>query len=224
MHNVAFKKILVETLCNVRRPTRCPQPLHSVRLMVSYTVQCLRNDFFKPTLCKGGIPATCEICKPLYQPLHKPSYQPLHLLRSDMCVLRLLLQYQVSFSLHTLTSFGYWQPKPGSTVFHTICFLSLLPWKFPSSSVETSTYFHGNNLTSMGASRQLLWKHIYVHGNFHGIKYGSKFYFLHGSRFTSFHGIVMEVDVLPFTSMEVAIKVASFSSFIYCTSMKASIY
>ena len=55
----ALKNILVETLNNVGHPTRCPQPLNSVRLMVSYIVQCLHNDFFKPTLCKGGVPATC---------------------------------------------------------------------------------------------------------------------------------------------------------------------
>ena len=37
-HNVGFKKLLVETLNSVGHPTRCPQPLNSVRLMVSYIV------------------------------------------------------------------------------------------------------------------------------------------------------------------------------------------
>ena len=55
-HNGGFKKVIVETLNNVGHPTRCPQPLNSVRLMVSHIVQCLHSDFFKPTLCKGGGP------------------------------------------------------------------------------------------------------------------------------------------------------------------------
>ena len=59
LNNVGLKNVLVETLNNVGHPTRCPQPPNSVRLMVSYIVQCLHNDFFKPTLCKGGVPATC---------------------------------------------------------------------------------------------------------------------------------------------------------------------
>ena len=63
-HNVSIKKILVETLNNVRHPTRCPQPLNSVRQMVSYIVQCLRNVFFKPTLCKKGGPG--HLCKEKY--------------------------------------------------------------------------------------------------------------------------------------------------------------
>ena len=52
----ALKKILVETLNNVGHPTRRPQPVNSVRLMVSCVVQRLRNDFLKPTLYKGGGP------------------------------------------------------------------------------------------------------------------------------------------------------------------------
>ena len=28
--------------------------------MVFYVVQCLHNDCLKPTLCNGGVPATCE--------------------------------------------------------------------------------------------------------------------------------------------------------------------
>ena len=51
LHNVGLKNILVETLNNVGHPTRCPQPLNSVRLMVSYIIQCLM--IFKPILCKG---------------------------------------------------------------------------------------------------------------------------------------------------------------------------
>ena len=58
--NVGFKNILVETFNNIGHPTRCPQPLNSVRLMMSFIVQGLHNVFFKPTLCKGGVPATCE--------------------------------------------------------------------------------------------------------------------------------------------------------------------
>ena len=49
LHNVGFRKIIVETLNSVGHPTRCPQPLNSVRQKVSYIVQCLRNDFLKPT-------------------------------------------------------------------------------------------------------------------------------------------------------------------------------
>ena len=59
LHNVGFQKILVETFNNVGHPTRCPQPLNSVRQTVSYIVQCLHHDFLKPTLCRGGVPATC---------------------------------------------------------------------------------------------------------------------------------------------------------------------
>ena len=59
LHNVGFKKSVVETLNNAGHPTRCPQPLNSVRLMVSYIVQCLHNYCFKPTLCKEEVPATC---------------------------------------------------------------------------------------------------------------------------------------------------------------------
>ena len=51
LHKVDLKKILVQTLNDVGHPTRCPQPLNSVRLMVP--------EFLKPTLCKGGVPATC---------------------------------------------------------------------------------------------------------------------------------------------------------------------
>ena len=51
LHNVGINKVVVETLNNVVHPTRCPQPLNSVRLMVP--------EFLKPTLCKGGVPATC---------------------------------------------------------------------------------------------------------------------------------------------------------------------
>ena len=54
LHIVGLKNILVETLHNVGHPTMCPKPLNSVRLMVPYIVQCLHNDFFKPTLCRGG--------------------------------------------------------------------------------------------------------------------------------------------------------------------------
>ena len=49
------KNILVETLNNVinsRRRRR--QPLHSLRLLVRYIVQCLHKDVCTPTLCKGG--------------------------------------------------------------------------------------------------------------------------------------------------------------------------
>ena len=53
------KNILVEILNNVGHPTRCPQSLNSVLLTVSYIVQCLHNYFLKPTLCEGGVPATC---------------------------------------------------------------------------------------------------------------------------------------------------------------------
>ena len=63
-HNGGFKKVIVETLNNVGHPTRCPQPLNSVRQMVSYIVQCLRNVFFKPTLCKKGGPG--HLCKEKY--------------------------------------------------------------------------------------------------------------------------------------------------------------
>ena len=38
-----LQKILLETLNNVGQRTRCPQPLNSVRLMVSYIVQCLHK-------------------------------------------------------------------------------------------------------------------------------------------------------------------------------------
>ena len=63
LHIVGLKNILVETLHNVGHPTRCPKPLNSVRLMVPYIVQCLHNDFFKPALCRGGVPATCaNVC------------------------------------------------------------------------------------------------------------------------------------------------------------------
>ena len=51
-----LQKKLLETLNNVGRRTRCPQPLTFVRPTVSYIVQCRRNDFFKTTLCKGGGP------------------------------------------------------------------------------------------------------------------------------------------------------------------------
>ena len=40
LHNVGINKVVVETLNNVVHPTRCPQPLNSVRLMVSYIAQC----------------------------------------------------------------------------------------------------------------------------------------------------------------------------------------
>ena len=61
LHNVGFKKILVETLNNVGHPTRCPQPLNSVRLMVSYIVQCLHKYFFSsPHIVQGRVPATSE--------------------------------------------------------------------------------------------------------------------------------------------------------------------
>ena len=57
-----LQKILVETLNNVGHLTRCPQPLNSVRQMVSsYIVQCLHNEFFKPILCKGGVRATSGV-------------------------------------------------------------------------------------------------------------------------------------------------------------------
>ena len=56
-HNVGFKQILMETSNNLGYPTRCPQPLNSVRLliMVSYNtlVSASTMFFFKPTLCKG---------------------------------------------------------------------------------------------------------------------------------------------------------------------------
>lgn len=52
------KKIpVVETMNNVAKPTRCRQPFNSVRLMmVCCIVHCLHEDFFTPTLCKGGGP------------------------------------------------------------------------------------------------------------------------------------------------------------------------
>ena len=59
LNNGGLKNILVEMLNNVGHPTRCPQPPNSVRLPVSYIVQCLHNDVFKATLCKGGVTATC---------------------------------------------------------------------------------------------------------------------------------------------------------------------
>ena len=59
LHNVGFKKNIAETLNNVGHPTRCLQPLNSVRLMVSYIVQCLDNIFLSPHCARGGRAATC---------------------------------------------------------------------------------------------------------------------------------------------------------------------
>ena len=59
LHNVGLN-IFAETLNNVGHPTRCPQPLDSVRLMVSYIALCLHNDFFYAHIVRGGgVPATC---------------------------------------------------------------------------------------------------------------------------------------------------------------------
>ena len=93
MHNVGFKKILVETLNNVGHPTRCPQPLNSVRLMVSYIVRCLHNDFFKPTLCKGGVPVTCVplptgnmgVAKPIHERWYRRLLQESKVLFCRVC-------------------------------------------------------------------------------------------------------------------------------------------
>ena len=60
LQNVSFKKVIVDTLNNVGPLTRCPQPLNSVRLMVSYIAQCLHNDFFEAhSVQGGGVLATC---------------------------------------------------------------------------------------------------------------------------------------------------------------------
>lgn len=40
---------------NVAKPTRCRQPLNSVRLMVCGIVRCLHIDCFTPTLYKGSV-------------------------------------------------------------------------------------------------------------------------------------------------------------------------
>ena len=56
------------TLCSIKNPSgdteqyRTPHKVsatNSVPLMVSYIVQCLHNEFLKPTSCKAGVPATC---------------------------------------------------------------------------------------------------------------------------------------------------------------------
>ena len=58
--NVGFRNILVGTLNNVGHPTRRPHYLNSIRVMVSYIVQCLHNVYFKLTLRKRGVPPTSE--------------------------------------------------------------------------------------------------------------------------------------------------------------------
>ena len=56
LHNVGFKKKLVETMNKVlwQTPARCRQPLNTVRPMVCYIVQCFHYDFLTPTFCTGG--------------------------------------------------------------------------------------------------------------------------------------------------------------------------
>ena len=80
----------------------------------------------------------------------------------------------------------YWQVA----VFHAIGFcayfhrnLHLLPWKFPSSSMETSTYFHGSKKTS-----------TYFHGSKSTTMEASTNF--HGSKFVSM-AISMEVHLIP---------------------------
>ena len=79
-------------------------------------------------------------------------------------------------------------PSKDDSAFHTICFLSLRPWKFLPSSMETSTNFHGSKSTSMEGST-----------NFHGSKFTSKEISMevssnfHGSKSTSIE-ISMEVS------------------------------
>lgn len=53
------KRIPVDTLDNVAKPTRCRQPLNSIRLMVCYIFQNPRNDFLNPPCAGGGVLATC---------------------------------------------------------------------------------------------------------------------------------------------------------------------
>ena len=85
LHNVSFKKTLVETLNNVGHPTRCPQPLNSVRLMVSYIVQRLHNYFFKPTLCRGGGPGrVSRLCKSRIVQIPAPTCARAVAYRSDL--------------------------------------------------------------------------------------------------------------------------------------------
>ena len=54
LHNVSFKNILVETLNNVGHPTRCPQSLNSVRLMVHCSMS--PQLFFEAHIWQRGGP------------------------------------------------------------------------------------------------------------------------------------------------------------------------
>lgn len=70
--------------CHRANPTMCRYPLHSVRRVGCYVVQCRHNDCFTPALCKGGGAAICvdlttrvnlsprEMCAPAS---HKSLYQ-----------------------------------------------------------------------------------------------------------------------------------------------------
>ena len=69
--------------------------------------------------------------------------------------------------------------RGGMVVFHIIWFLSLLPWQFPSTSMEISTYFHGSNSTSMEAS-------TYLHGSkVTSMEMSMEVKFTHESKFVS---------------------------------------
>ena len=70
---VGFRNILVETLNNVRHP--CPQPLSSVRLLVSYMVQCLHNVFLSPHCARGG---SRPPVKPFSSATQKNKSVPIH--------------------------------------------------------------------------------------------------------------------------------------------------
>ena len=54
-------KIIVETLNNVGHPTRCPQHLNSVRLMMSYSGQCPHNVVLSPHCERGGPGHLCSV-------------------------------------------------------------------------------------------------------------------------------------------------------------------
>ena len=121
LHNVGFKNILVETLNNVGHPTRCPQSLNSVRLMVSYIVQCLHNYWFKPTLCNGGVPAIVKVSGPLLK------RYPLPLCKSEL---------STNTAIHTGNV--TWRRDQSNIIGH-------IPWLLTGTRRQPGIRFDNNN-------------------------------------------------------------------------------
>ena len=83
-HIVGLKIILVETLNNVGHPTRCPQPIGTPNGVLHCSMS--PQWFFKPALCKGGVPATCVHITPNHVPLPGSTYTRTGICHTCVCM------------------------------------------------------------------------------------------------------------------------------------------